>query len=211
MKRLVRWTVILGVLGVLGWLASRPIGAYMKERGRIVYREAEVTRGRIAAVVNATGTIQPIVSVKVGSFVSGPIIKIYVDFNAEVKKGDPLADVDPKTYEAIRDRDEANVKSALASVDSAHAALDTRKAEVKQAEARRDQARNDKERYEELQKLNKNFTSATEMDKYTFDHKSLTALVDVANASVKQAQAAIKQAEALVDQAKANLKLSKAN
>ncbi len=211
MKRTIRWLVILGVLGVLGWLASGPIGAYMKERNRIVYREAEVTRGRIAAVVNSTGSVQPIVSVKVGSFVSGPIIKIYVDYNSEVKKGDRLADVDPKTYEALVARDEANVKSAEAAVDSANASLETRNAEVEQAKARRNQAKNDEKRYTELKTLNPNFTSATEMDKYQFDHESLKALVKVAEASVKQAKASIKQAEALVAQAKAGLKLSQAN
>lgn len=211
MKRAIRWLVILSVLVGLGWLGSQSLGSYMKERSRIVWREAEFTRGRIAAVVNATGTIQPILSVKVGSFVSGPIKKTYVDFNSEVKEGDKLADVDPKIYEANLERDQANLDSAKAALESAQSALATRKAEVRQAEARRDQARNDKERYEELQKLNKNFTSATEMDKYRFDHASLEALVSVANATVKQAEAAIKQAEALVKQANASLKLSQAN
>jgi HlyD family secretion protein len=211
MKRMIRWLVILIVILGLGWWGSQSLGSYMKARSRIVYREADFTRGRIAAVVNATGTIQPILSVKVGSFVSGPINKTYVDFNSEVKEGDMLAEVDPKIYQANLDRDTANRDSALAALDSARAALATRMAEVKQAEARRDQAKNDKDRYEELQKLNKNFTSATEMDKYKYDHASFDALVSVANATVQQAKAAIKQAEALVKQADANLKLSEAN
>ncbi|MCI0684273.1 MAG: efflux RND transporter periplasmic adaptor subunit [Gemmataceae bacterium] len=211
MKRLIRWLVILGFLGGLGFLVTGPLGRYMKERNRVVYRDAEVTRGRIAAVVNATGTIQPVLSVKIGSVVSGPIVKIYVDYNSDVKVGDPLADVDPKVYQANLDRDQANVDSAMAALLSANAMWDTRKAEVKQALARRDQASNDKERYEQLQALNKNFTSATEMDKYTYDLKSFEALVDVAKASVKQAQAAVKQAEAQVKQAKAGYDLSKTN
>src|SRR5262249_4998090 len=195
MKRAIRWLIILSLIFGLGWWGSHSLGNYMKERGRIVYRETELTRGRIAAVVNATGTIQPILSVKVGSFVSGPIIETYVDFNSEVKENDLLAKVDPKIYRANLERDQANLDSAQAPLESQRATLATRKAEVKQAEARRDQAKNDKDRYEELQKLNKNFTSATEMDKYRYDHASYDALVSVANATVQQAEASIKQAE----------------
>src|SRR6266542_956792 len=114
MKRLIRWMVILGVLGVLGWLAYQPLAAYMKERNRITYREVEMSRGRIVAVVNVTGTIKPVQSVSIGSFVSGPILEIPkdVDFNSEVKKGQLLARVDPKIYQANLDRDAASVLSA---------------------------------------------------------------------------------------------------
>src|SRR2546421_9438627 len=105
MKRLIWWLVILGVVGAGVWLISGPIGAYMKERNRVIYREDKVTRGKIVAVVNATGTVKPVQSVSIGSFVSGPITEIYVDFNSPVKKGDKLALVDPKIYQAYWDRD----------------------------------------------------------------------------------------------------------
>src|SRR5688572_25399630 len=147
MKRLVRWLIIVGVLVVLGWAATGPMAAYMKERNRVIYRDAEVTRGRIVAVVNATGTIKPVQSVSIGAVVSGPILKLYVDFNDEVKKDQMLAKVDPRIYEANRLRDEANVKSAKAM-------LATRQAEVKQVEARLQQATNDEERAKALQVAN---------------------------------------------------------
>jgi HlyD family secretion protein len=206
-----RWWIILGVFVAILWLSAGPIGRYMKERNRVIYRDAEVTRGRIAAVVNATGTIQPVLSVKVGSVVSGPIIKVYVDYNSDVKAGDPLADVDPKLYAANLARDQANWDSAKAALDSALANVATRQAEVNQTKARLEQAKNDEARYVDLQTLNKNFTSATEMDKYKYDALSLKAQVEVAQASVKQAQASVKQAEALIAQAKAGYDLSKTN
>ena len=103
-------------------------------------------------------------------------------------------------------------KHAIASAAMlAKATLETRIAEGRQAEARFQQATNDEERYSELRKLNKNFTSASEMDKYKFDSLSLRALVDVSKASVNQARASVTQTEALVKQAKAGLTLSKAN
>ena len=77
MKRLLFWFVALGALGVIVWAAAGPGAAYMKERNRVVYREAEVTRGRVVSVVNSTGTVKPVRSIQVGSFVSGPII--YLD------------------------------------------------------------------------------------------------------------------------------------
>src|SRR5947208_16341405 len=91
MKRLIRWLIILGVLGGIIYAAAGPVAAYWKERKRVIWREAEVSRGRIVAVVKSTGTINPVRSVKIGCFVSGPIESIFVDFNVEVKKADLMA------------------------------------------------------------------------------------------------------------------------
>ena len=132
MKRLIRWLAILGLLGLAGWVASIPAANYWKERRKVNYREAEVTRGRIVAVVNSTGTIKPVRSVLVGAFVSGPIKEIFVDFNSAVKKGQLLAKIDPLLYEANVARDKA--------------VLATRKAEVERAKALLQQAKNDEQR-----------------------------------------------------------------
>lgn len=201
MKRSVRWLIIVGVLGLLGWLAAGPAASYMKERNRVHYRDAEVTRGRIVAVVNATGTIKPVQSVSIGAVVSGPILKLYADFNDEVKKDQMLAKVDPRIYEANRLRDEANVKSAKAM-------LATRAAEVKQVEAKLQQAINDEERAKALQIANKNFISDTEMDKFKYDRIALQAQVKVAYASVDQAHAAVDQADAGLKQSEANVQFT---
>src|SRR6266568_4433281 len=107
MKRLIRWLILLIVLGALGGLAAGPGLAYLKERNKVTFRQAEVSQGKIVAVVNSTGTVKPVLSVSVGSFVSGPIIKIFADFNDEVKKGQILALVDPKIYVATEKRDRA--------------------------------------------------------------------------------------------------------
>src|SRR5438874_528520 len=88
MKRLVWWAVVFGAIGLTAWAAPGPGMSYWRERYRVAYREGEVTRGPVVAVVNSTGTVNPVQSVKVGSFVSGPIAEIGVDFNSEIKKGD---------------------------------------------------------------------------------------------------------------------------
>src|SRR4051794_2234803 len=107
MKRLMRWGIGLGVLALLGWGAAGPGMTYLQERNRVLYREAEVTRGRIVAVVNSTGTVKPVRTVPVGTFVSGPVKWIYVDFNDEVKVGQVLAKIDPAIYKAQVARDKA--------------------------------------------------------------------------------------------------------
>src|SRR5829696_9095930 len=132
MRRLIRCGIVLAVLGAVGWAVAGPGMAYMKERRKVTFREAEVTRGGITTVVNSTGTLKPVRSVAVGSFVSGPIKDILVDFNDEVKKEQVLARIDPRIYKANVARDEA--------------VLATRKAEVERVDAELERAQNDERR-----------------------------------------------------------------
>src|SRR5689334_8179814 len=62
-----------------------------------------VTQGSIRNVVNATGTVQAVLTVQVGSQVSGQIEALYADFNSQVKQGQVLAKLDPRTYQAALD------------------------------------------------------------------------------------------------------------
>jgi HlyD family secretion protein len=184
MKRLIRWAIILGTIFVAAWGVSGPLGAYLKERNRVHYREAEVTRGRIVAVVNATGTVKPVLLVSVGSFVSGPIEEIFVDFNDKVEKNQVLARVDARIYKANQARDQAN--------------LATREAEVKQVQAKLKQAKRDEQRGIALRAENKDFVSIAEMDKLGFEREALEAALEVAKSSVEQAQANLDQSKANV-------------
>ena len=63
------------------------------------YITAEVTRGPIVQTVTSTGTLNPVISVPVGSYVSGPIIAIYTDYNSVVKRGQLIAKIDPQPFE----------------------------------------------------------------------------------------------------------------
>jgi HlyD family secretion protein len=123
-----------------------------------------------------------VLSVSVGSFVSGPIVELNVDFNDEVKRGDLLAKVDPRLYEANVQRDEAS--------------LATREAEVERVEAQLQQALNNFKRGQKLRNQNPDFLSDREMDLLTFEVKSLQAQRKLAKAAVLQAVASLANSQA---------------
>jgi HlyD family secretion protein len=80
------------------------------------YVVAEVTRGAVVRTVTATGTLNPVIAVQVGSYVSGPVIAIYADFNAAVMKGQLIAKIDPQPFELKLEEARAqlsNSKTAL--------------------------------------------------------------------------------------------------
>jgi HlyD family secretion protein len=179
MKRLFKLCGILAVIATIVGASFGPAARYWKERRRPHYRQEALTRGRIVASVNSTGTVKPVQSVTVGSFVSGPIDKLYVDFNDEVKKNQVMAKIDPRVYQAQVDRDKATWVTQVAGVEKAKAQLQ--------------QAKNDEERAVRLRAENKGFIADTEMDQYKFNRLSLAAALAVAEASVEQAKGTLDQ------------------
>src|SRR5262245_45691599 len=97
MKNLVIAVGCLLVFGGAGFLAT---GRYWHRYSAPKYRQVAVSLGRITSVVRATGTVEPVLAVQVGSFVSGPIASLSADFNDVVKKGDLLAQIDRRICEA---------------------------------------------------------------------------------------------------------------
>ena len=87
--------VVIAVLAVAAFLILRK-----SEKPQMKYKTAEIHRGSIVNTVTATGTIEPIVQVEVGTQVSGIINHIYVDYNSVVKKGEVIAELDKTTLEA---------------------------------------------------------------------------------------------------------------
>jgi HlyD family secretion protein len=185
MKTLIRFVLVVAILCAIGAVAYRPVRAYWKERNRTDWQTEKVTRGRIVSIIESTGTVKPVVLVSVGSFVSGPIAEVYATFNQAVKKGDVLARIDPRIYNASVARDEA--------------LLSTQKAEVERAQAMLDQAIRDEQRSIALQKENENFISPKEMDAVHFNRLSLAAQVRLAEATVKQGTAALSNSKANQD------------
>jgi HlyD family secretion protein len=150
------------------------------------YRTEAVTRGPITETVSATGDVSAIVTVNVGSQVSGTISKLYVDFNSKVTKDQPLADLDPRLFRAAVERAEAGLASARADVEKAQAQLN---------DAIRVEKRN-RELFE--QKL----VSQQDLDSATANREQMAA-------NLSSAKAKVLQARADRDQAATNLSLAK--
>jgi HlyD family secretion protein len=146
MKKLLLLLIIAG-LGVGGWFYFRN-----GKDGVIQYQTAPPTRGDVTQAVTATGTLNPVLNVQVGSQISGNIKKLFADFNSEVKEGQVVAQLDPATYQAIVHQIEAELESAKSGLRLAQltarrqreltegkigtaAALDDAEAALKQAEA----------------------------------------------------------------------------
>ena len=101
--------LVLGVAGGLWFLRKRADEAQQ-------YQTAVATRGEMTQLVTATGQLNPVVNVQVGSQISGMIQKLLVDFNSPVKEGQLIAQLDPATYQANvhqAEGDLANAKAAL--------------------------------------------------------------------------------------------------
>jgi HlyD family secretion protein len=177
MRTLFKLLIALAVVGALGFAGYAPAIKYWKDRNRVTWETAKVETGDLVRFVNSTGTIQPVLSVSVGSFVSGPIVELNVDFNDEVEAGEILARVDPQLYQANVDRDQAT--------------LTTREADLQRVEAQLHQALNNYIRAKNLREKNKDFLSDREMDALVFDVKSLQAQRKLSIASILQAKASL--------------------
>jgi HlyD family secretion protein len=183
MRLLLKIAVGLLVPVIVGWLAIPPLWAYWWARHKPNFRQAAVTRGDIISMINSTGTVQPVLNIQVGAFVSGPIQTVYVDFNAKVKKGQVLAEVDPLIYKAQRDQAEA----ALVCAD----------ANLLQAEAKAEQARREWERAQSLLPMKAIADTDYDLDKANYE--SARATVAVCKATIQQSKAALDLAKTNVD------------
>ena len=182
MKTILKLLIFVGVLAVAGIAGYRPAMKYWEDRHRPSWETVEIVEGDITRFVNSTGTVKPVLSVSVGSFVSGPIVELNVDFNDEVKANEVLARVDPRLYKANVEREEA--------------ALATREAELQRVEAQLQQSLNNFQRGERLREKNEDFLSDREMDALVFEVKSLQAQRRLAKGAILQAQASLENSRA---------------
>src|SRR5690348_3403981 len=105
MRRVVRWLIILLVVGGVGTGLVWAARDWWARASRPHYQAVKITRGKVETAVNSTGTVKPVQTVTVGSFVSGPLIAVNADFNSRVKKDDVLARIDQRLLKAANDRD----------------------------------------------------------------------------------------------------------
>lgn len=165
---------LLAIVVLAGLIAGGYYGyqTWNKPAG-VSYRTIELKRGTITATVTATGNLEPLVKVLVGSQVSGTVVKWYADFNQEVVEGFVLAQLDQDRPKAILQQRDADVAVALARVEQARA--DFEKAQID---------------YDKVRRL---------MD----ESVASTLEMDIARTSLMAAQAAVHAAEAQVLSVKA--------
>ncbi len=171
-------TMMISVIAVV--IIAAGLFFYLKGNGKNgAYKTETISLGEIKSVVTATGTVNAVTTVSVGTQVSGTIKRLFVDYNSHVKQGQLLAQIDSSTFQAQVDQARANLLSAKANME---------KAAVAALDARRTFQRN-KELFAQ------NFIAKSDLDTAETNVLSSQAQQKVTEAQVEQAQAALKIAE----------------
>ncbi len=193
-----------------------------KDSGNQYFTE-KVERGSLRAVVNATGNVQAVVTVQVGSQVSGQIEAIYADYNSIVKRGQLLAKIDPRTYEAALENAKANLAAAQSHTRSAEADLATQQANLLNAKVNLVAAKVAMDNSQLILKRNIEMSQSGIVAQNDLDtarataesdkakHEQAIAAVAQAEAQVNSQRAQVAQAQAQEQQAKASVDSAKLN
>jgi len=187
-----KWTVIGAIVTGIVLLAAFSFG-----RGNTPqYFTAKVARGDIRDLVQATGTINAVTTVQVGSQVSGTISKLYVDFNSHVTKGQVIAEIDPSLFKGA-------LLQAQADLQNANATFGVAKAELQKAAATAEQTQADYARTVMLAK--EGVMSQQQLEVSKANNDAAQAAVSSAKAAVAQANAQVAQKSAAVQVAQTNV------
>src|SRR5689334_8528178 len=175
MRRLFLITAVL--------LIGLAIGGYVFFNGErktpIRYRTAPIEQGSVVSIVTAIGSINPVVSVQVGTQVSGMIKSLHADFNSNVKAGDVVAVIDPEPFRARRDQAMSTLEMARANV----------------ARAKNEHAQRQRELARAKSLVAQQFVSQNDVDMAITNAQGADAQVNVALAQMKQAEATVNAAE----------------
>jgi HlyD family secretion protein len=188
------WLLILVVAAAAG--AGAYYYRHQQGPGRLDIQTAEVKRADVRRLVSTSGTVRALITVDIGSQLSGNIGEVNVDYSTEVKQGEVLARIEPSSF-ATRVREEE------AAVAVAKATVDLQKAGVERAEANLHKAELDLGRSQEL--VIKGATSKAALDAAVAVEQSAKADLAIAKAQVENAKATLTQREATLDSARIDL------
>lgn len=169
----------LVVIGVVALLVIAGFFFWKKDKTVPKFRTEKVVRGDITEAVTATGTVNAVTTVLVGTQVSGTVQKIHADFNSRVKNGQLIAEIDPSTFDAQVEQAKANVLNARGNYAKAEASL---------ADAKRTLARN-----KEL--FAKGYIPRSDLDTAETNVETSAAQSASMKATIAQAVAALSMAE----------------
>ncbi|HEY6386796.1 MAG TPA: efflux RND transporter periplasmic adaptor subunit [Candidatus Acidoferrum sp.] len=187
-----RWLILAGAVVIAGVFAVFGLN----RNAQAQHFTAKVERGEIDDVVEATGTINAVITVQVGSQVSGTIAKLNADFNSRVHKGDVVALIDPALFKGAMLQAVADLENAKANLVAARANLEKAKAGLVQTKADYDRA---------VRLTKDGVMSQQQLDLAKSNYDSANASVGAAAANVTQAEAQVSQKDAAVAVAQTNL------
>lgn len=198
--------VLVGVV-IAGLLLRRPTApAYFTEA---------VTRGTLVSTVEATGTVNAVITVQVGSQVSGTISRILVDFNSHVRQGQLIAEIDPTVYRGQVLQAQADLENARASLGAARTSVDAARQDILTAQANEEkanaalvQSRLDLQRTTPLAR--QGIVSAQQFDQVQATYRTNLAAYHAAQAATQQSRAKLKTTQAQQLQAAAQVQLKQA-
>ena len=186
------WLVAAAMIAAVAAFAAFKFGRQDKPQ----YFTTKADRGDIRQVVEATGTINAVITVQVGSQVSGTISHLFADFNSRVKRGQVVAQIDPALFEGAVLQAKGDLANAKANVVSAKANLEKARAAAVQTKAD----------YERTVGLTKEAVmSQQQLDLAKANYDSAIAAVSAADAQVTQAGAQVEQKQAALTVAQTNL------
>ena len=208
----VTWIITAVVIALAGggawWWAQRA------KADDVTYRTAKIERGNLQATVSASGAVNPVKQVSVGTQVSGQIKELFVDFNSEVKAGQLIALIDPESFEYRVRSAKADVDSASAGVLTAQANIAASNAAMSRAKVDMAEAQRDLDRQQSL--VDKGFVAQSVADKARSllasnaeTVKAAQAQLGVTQAQIKSAQANVQQRESALAQARIDLSRTK--
>ena len=170
---------ILAGVAVVVMIAIAAVLFFRGKGNGVKFRTERVARGAIQSTVTATGAVNAVVNVLVGTQVSGTIKSLYADFNSPVKKGQLIAQIDPATFDAQVAQARANVLSARANLD---------KAVATEVDSKRTMERN-------RQLFSRNLIARSDLDTAETNYETARAQVSAARAQVAQTEAALRTSE----------------
>jgi len=193
------WIILLAVLLVtvaLYWTRGNEVSASKTAQIETV----AIDRGDIERVVATSGAVRPLITVEVGSQLSGQVAELYADFNSPVEKGQIIALIDPQSFTSRVLQNRAEMEVATANVT-------VQRANIERAEANLRKARLEYERSEPLAKTGT--LSASEFDTATASHDSARADLTMARAQLDNALATLQQRQASLESAEIDLERTK--
>ncbi len=205
-KYLVTTFIVLLVVTLGGFLYYQ----FVEQKGvNQKFRTVKVERGEITSTVTATGTINPVITVLVGSQISGTIKALYADFNSYVKEGEVIAQIDPAILESQVDQAKANVATEQANVANTQANLQNIQANLVKAEVAVSDTKKTVDRNLQLMRMSAIAQAALDTSQANYD--SAIAQREATKAQLNVARSQIESAKAQLERAKAALKMAETN